>query len=209
MPAELQPQEPIIWAILKAMGVEVMGAAGFEAEDVIASRLPKIRGKVEIVTGDRDLFSLVRDPDVTVLYTQKGIGNLLIVDETEIERRYGIPGRSYGDYAVLRGDPSDGLPGVPGVGEKTAAQLVRRFKDLDGIVASGKLGDEANAYIQRARRVGVPVGIAPVPKPNGVRPATPRDPQALAKLGETYGVGSSIHRLGRALAGPRAAVRTP
>jgi len=207
MPAELQPQEPIIWAILKAMGVEVMGAAGFEAEDVIASLLPKLSGKVEIVTGDRDLFSLVRDPDVTVLYTQKGIGNLLIVDETEIERRYGIPGRSYGDYAVLRGDPSDGLPGVPGVGEKTAAQLVRRFKDLDGIVASGKLGDEANAYIQRARRVGVPVSIAPLPKPKGTRPGTPANPEALAKLSETYGVGSSIDRLVRALAGPQATVR--
>ena len=207
MPAELQPQEPIIWAILNAVGVEVRGAAGFEAEDVIASLLPKISGKVEIVTGDRDLFSLVRDPEVTVLYTQKGIGNLLVVDEAEVERRYGIPGRSYGDYAVLRGDPSDGLPGVPGVGEKTAAQLVRRFKDLDGIIASGKLGDEANAYIQRARRVGVPVSIAPVPKPKGTRPASPTDPQALAKLGETYGVGSSIDRLVRALAGPTAGIR--
>lgn len=209
MPAELQPQEPIIRAVLHAMGVEVIGATGFEAEDVIASLLPKISGKVEIVTGDRDLFSLVHDPDVTVLYTQKGIGNLLVVDEAEIERRYGIPGRSYGDYAVLRGDPSDGLPGVPGVGEKTAAQLVRRYKDLDGIIASGKLGDVANAYIGRARRVGVPVAIAPVAKPRGTRPATPRDPQALAKLGETYGIASSIDRLSRALAGRPAAVSTP
>ena len=208
MPPDLAPQEPIIHAVLRAIGVEVMGAEGFEAEDVIASLLPKISGKVEIVTGDRDLFSLVRDPDVTVLYTQKGIGNLLVVDEAEIERRYGIPGRSYGDYAVLRGDPSDGLPGVPGVGEKTAAQLVRRYKDLDGIIASGKLGDVANAYIERARRVGVPVGIAPVAKPKGTRPATPRDPQALERLGETYGIGSSIDRLSRALAGPPAPMRS-
>ena len=207
MPPELEPQEPIIHAVLKAMGVEVMGAAGFEAEDVIASVLPKITGRVEIVTGDRDLFSLVRDPDVVVLYTQQGIGRLLLVDEAEIERRYGIPGRSYGDFAVLRGDPSDGLPGVPGVGEKTAAQLVRRHKDLDGIIASGRLGDAANAYIQQARRVGVPVGIAPVQKPKGTRPATARDPNALAKLAEIYGIGSSIDRLSRALAGPPAAVR--
>jgi 5'-3' exonuclease len=208
MPADLEPQEPIIRAVLGAIGVEVVGAEGFEAEDVIASLLPKISGKVEIVTGDRDLFSLVRDPDVTVLYTQKGIGNLLVVDEAELERRYGIPGRSYGDYAVLRGDPSDGLPGVPGVGEKTAAQLVRRFKDLDGIIASGKLGDAANAYVERARRVGVPVSVAPVQKPKGSRPATARDPAALAKLAETYGIASSIDRLSRALAGPPAAVRT-
>src|SRR5256712_10433830 len=170
MPAELQPQEPIIWAILNAVGVEVRGAAGVEAEDVSAALLPKISGKVGVVTGDRDLFSLVRDPEGTVLYTQKGIGNMLVVDEAEVERRYGIPGRSYGDYAVLRGHPSDGVPGVPGVGEKTAAQLVRRVKDLDGSIACGKLGDAANAYLQRARRVGVPVSIAPVPTPKGTRP---------------------------------------
>ncbi len=209
MPAELEPQEPIILAVLAAIGVEVIGADGFEAEDVIASLLPKITGSVEIVTGDRDLFALVRDPDVHVLYTQQGIGRLLVVDEAEVERRYGIPGRSYGDFAVLRGDPSDGLPGVTGVGEKTAAQLVRRFKDLDGIVASGKLGEAANAYIQRARRVGVPVSFALVPTPKGTRPATARDPAALAKLDKTYGIGSVTERLLRALAGPRAAVRTP
>jgi 5'-3' exonuclease len=207
MPPELAPQEPIIHAVLRAIGVEVIGAKGFEAEDVIASLLPKISGKVEIVTGDRDLFSLVRDPDVCVLYTQRGIGNLQVVDEAEIERRYGIPGRSYGDYAVLRGDPSDGLPGVPGVGEKTAAQLVRRFKDLDGIIASGRLGDAANTYIEKARRVGVPVAIAPVSKPNATLPAKPRDPQVLAKLSETYGIGASIDRLVRALTGPPAAIR--
>jgi 5'-3' exonuclease len=207
MPPELEPQEPIIRAVLKAIGVEVIGAAGFEAEDVIASLLPKISGKVEIVTGDRDLFALVRDPDVCVLYTQQGIGRLLVVDEAEVERRYGIPGRSYGDFAVLRGDPSDGLPGVPGVGEKTAAQLVRRYKDLDGIVASGRLGDAANAYIQQARRVGVPVGIAPVNTPEGTRPLRPMDAPALARLDETYGIAASTERLVRALAGPPATVR--
>jgi len=209
MPAELEPQEPIILAVLAAIGVEVIGAEGFEAEDVIASLLPKITGSVEIVTGDRDLFALVRDPDVRVLYTQQGIGRLLVVDEAEVERRYGIPGRSYGDFAVLRGDPSDGLPGVTGVGEKTAAQLVRRFKDLDGIVASGKLGDAANEYLQRARRVGVPVSVAPVPVPKGTRPTKAADPAALARLDKTYGIGNVTERLLRALAGPPAAVRTP
>ena len=207
MPPELQPQEPIIRQVLDAIGVEVIGAEGFEAEDVIASLLPKITGKVEIVTGDRDLFSLVCDPDVCVLYTQQGIGRLLTVDEAEVERRYEIPGRSYGDFAVLRGDPSDGLPGVPGVGEKTAAQLIRRYKDLDGIIASGKLDESANAYIQRARRVGVPVSIAPVPRPKGTRPAAPRNPQALAKLSETYGIAGSTDRLVRALAGSPATIR--
>jgi len=111
------------------------------------------------------------------------------------------------DLLALMGDSVDNVPGVPGVGEKTAAQLVRRHKDLDGIIASGRLGDAANAYIQQARRVGVPVGIAPVQKPKGTRPATARDPNALAKLAEIYGIGSSIDRLSRALAGPPAAVR--
>jgi 5'-3' exonuclease len=207
MPDELAPQEPIIIAVLEAIGVEVVGADGFEAEDVIASLLPKVSGRVEIVSGDRDLFSLVRDPDVCVLYTQQGIGRLLMVDEAEVERRYGIPGRSYGDYAVLRGDPSDGLPGVPGVGEKTAAQLVRRFKDLDGIVASGRLSETAIAYIQKARRVGVPVAIAPVTTPRGTRPTAAHDPQALAALNEKYGIGGSTDRLLKALAGPTAALR--
>lgn len=207
MPDELAPQEPIIIAVLEAIGVDVVGAEGFEAEDVIASLLPKISGHVEIVSGDRDLFSLVRDPDVVVLYTQQGIGRLLLVDEAEVERRYGIPGRSYGDYAVLRGDPSDGLPGVPGVGEKTAAQLVRRYKDLDGIVASGRMSETAIAYIQKARRVGVPVGIAPVKTPRGPRPATANDPKALAALNEKYGIGGSTERLLKALAGPTALVR--
>jgi len=204
MPAELEPQEPIIREVLAAIGVEVIGAEGFEAEDVIASLLPKIRGKVEIVTGDRDLFALVHDPDVCVLYTQQGIGRLLVVDEAEVERRYGIPGRSYGDFAVLRGDPSDGLPGVPGVGEKTAAQLVRRYKNLDGIIASGRLGEAGNAYVQQARRVGVPVSIAPVDTPKGTRPATGRDPQRLAALSKTYGISAPAERLVRALAGPAA-----
>ncbi len=200
MPPELEPQEPIIREVLAAIGVQVVGAAGFEAEDVIASLLPLVSGKVEIVTGDRDLFALVRDPDVTVLYTQQGIGKLLVVDEAEIEKRYAIPGRSYGDFAVLRGDPSDGLPGVPGVGEKTAAQLVRRFKDLDGVIASGRLSATANAYIQKARRVGVPVATAPVKKPTAIRPVEARDPKALAVLNETYGIKGSTDRLLEALA---------
>jgi 5'-3' exonuclease len=207
MPAELEPQEPIIKAVLAAIGVEVMGAAGFEAEDVIASLLPLVSGKVEIVTGDRDLFALVRDPDVTVLYTQQGIGKLLVVNEAEIEKRYGIPGRSYGDFAVLRGDPSDGLPGVPGVGEKTAAQLVRRYRDLDGIIASGRVSPAAIAYIQQARQVGVPVGVAPVKKPAPSLPFQARDLEALASLNETYGIKGSTDRLLAALARGASAAR--
>jgi 5'-3' exonuclease len=199
MPAGLEPQVPVIENVLKAIGIDVVGADGFEAEDVIASLLPQLSGKVEIVTGDRDLFALVRDPDVSVLYTQQGIGKLVVIDEAEIERRYGIPGRSYGDFAVLRGDPSDGLPGVPGVGEKTAAQLVRRFRTLTGVMESGRLGDAANAYIDRARQVGVPVATAPVRVPAGLPPTKVANPQALQGLKQEFAIDSPVERLVQAL----------
>ena len=201
MPAELRPQEPVILAVLKAIGVQAIGAAGYEAEDVIASLLPRLQGTVEIATGDRDLFALVRDTDVRVLYTQQGIGRLLIVDEAEVERRYGIPGRRYGEFAVLRGDPSDGLPGVPGVGEKTAAQLIRRYGDLDSLLKSGRLGPDAASYVERARQVAMPVATAAVPVPHSRRPPVPADPQAQARLDERYGIAGSTGRLVQALHG--------
>src|SRR5260370_2832526 len=118
------PQEPTSHAVLGAIGVEVMGAEGFEAEDVIASLLPKVTGSVEIVTGDRDLFALVRDPDVRVLYTQQGIGRLLVVDEAEVERRYGSPRRASGDFACLPSVPSVRLPGVSSVARNQHPTLV-------------------------------------------------------------------------------------
>jgi 5'-3' exonuclease len=201
MPAELAPQEPVILAVLEAIGVQAIGADGYEAEDVIASLLPGLRGTVEIATGDRDLFALVRDPDVRVLYTQQGIGRLAIVDEAEVERRYGVPGRRYGEFAVLRGDPSDGLPGVPGVGEKTAAQLIRRYGDLDSLLQSGRLGPDAARYVERARRVAMPVATAEVPAPHSRRPPVPADPQGLARLDQRYGIAGSTARLVQALGG--------
>jgi len=201
IPLELIPQVTIIEGVLEAIGVDTMGAEGFEAEDVIASLLSKVRGTVEIVTGDRDLFALVRDPEVRVLYTQQGIGKIQVVDEAEIERRYAIPGRAYGEFAVLRGDPSDGLPGVSGIGEKTAAQLLRRYGNLDGLIASGRLDANAIAYVARARRAGVPVDRAPVPSPRGELAAIPADPKRLEQLTEQYGIASPVEHLLRALRG--------
>jgi 5'-3' exonuclease len=201
IPLELIPQVTIIERVLAAIGVETVGVDGFEAEDVIASLLPKLSGTVEIVTGDRDLFALVRDPDVRVLYTQQGIGKIQVVDEAEIERRYGIPGRAYGDFAVLRGDPSDGLPGVSGIGEKTAAQLLRRYGSLDGLIASGRLDANAVAYVSKARQAGVPVDRAPVPTPRGELTAVPADQGGLDRLTEEYGIAAPVERLVRALRG--------
>ena len=203
MPAELEPQEPIIREVLAAIGVEVIGAEGFEAEDVIASLLPKIRGKVEIVTGDRDLFALVHDPDVCVLYTQQGIGRLLVVDEAEVERRYGIPGRSYGDFAVLRGDPSDGLPGVPGIGAKGAAKLLTEHGSLDGVLAAtasltprlrASL-EESAGYIEAMREV-VPVRRHVDCR---VTQAGTPDLERLRVLGERHAIDGPVTRMLAAL----------
>src|SRR5262249_38592924 len=126
-PDPLAPQEGVGREGLSAPGIAVVGARGFEGWDVVATPPAPAPPPVEIASGDRDLFALVRDPDVKVLYPLRGVSTLLEVDEAEIVRRYGIPGRTYGDFALLRGDPSDGLPGVPGIGEKTAAALIARY----------------------------------------------------------------------------------
>src|SRR5690606_11471878 len=127
------PQEAVGREVLRALGFAVVGAEGFEAEDVIATIAARCAEPVAIVSGDRDLFALVRDPDRWVLYPQTGVSKLVVVDEAEVTRRYGIPGRAYGVFALLRGDPSDGLPGVKGIGEKTAAKLVAQYGSLDAI----------------------------------------------------------------------------
>ncbi|MFY9586552.1 MAG: 5'-3' exonuclease [Actinomycetota bacterium] len=158
---EVDRQTDLIVRVLKLARVAVVGSARCEAEDIIATLLPQIRGPVSIVSGDRDLFQLVRDPDVVVLYPKRGVSEMLRVNETEIRTKYGIPGRAYADYAVLRGDPSDGLPGVPGVGEKSAAQLISKYGSLEAVVAaaegarSGPLYKVALAaeYVVRAAKV--------------------------------------------------------
>ncbi len=135
VPDELGPQVPVIVDVLAAAGLSRVGAPGYEADDVIGTLATRARGPVDIVTGDRDLFQLVDDArGVRVLYTARGgIGDLDLVDEAAVAAKYGVPGRAYADFAVLRGDPSDGLPGVKGVGEKTAAALITAFGSLAGI----------------------------------------------------------------------------
>src|SRR5262249_22419635 len=136
VPPGLVPQVPVILEVLAALGLAAVGAPGFEADDVIGTLADADSGPVEVVSGDRDLFQVVRDDrPVRVLYTGRGVSKLEVVDEAWLSAKYSLPsgagaaqtaGRAYADFAVLRGDPSDGLPGVPGVGEKTAAALVAR-----------------------------------------------------------------------------------
>jgi 5'-3' exonuclease len=195
IPPELEPQMPIIHEVLDAVGVDFVGVPDYEAEDVIATWTARAAGSsVDIVSGDRDLFALVRDPHVRVLYPEKR--GLTSVDEAEVTRRYGVPGHLYADFAILRGDPSDGLPGLAGVGDKKAADLVIRYGGLDGLLASGRLSDADRDYVDRARRVVPPVADLPVELPPGRRPADRERAEALATR---YGLRSPLERLLKAL----------
>lgn len=209
-PDPIEPQEACGREVLEALGIAVVGAAGFEAEDVIATLAARAREPVEIVSGDRDLFALVRDPDVRVLYPLTGVSKMLEVDEAEIHRRYGIPGRGYGDYALLRGDPSDGLPGVPGIGEKTAARLIAEHGSLAAVLESSRLPaavaarlSAAAAYLSAARQVVLPVTDVPLPALDIDLPAAPADPQTLTRLAQRHNLATPIERLRVALAKAR------
>jgi 5'-3' exonuclease len=202
VPPGLIPQFPVIHEVLAAVGVDFVGVPDYEAEDVIATWTERAAGStVEIVSGDRDLFALVRDPKVRVLYPEKG--GLSVVDEAEVERRYGVPGPLYADFAVLRGDPSDGLAGMAGVGPKKAAELVRKYGGIRGLVESGRVSDSVRDYLERAYRVVAPVTDVPVELPAGCRPTYPVDPQRSQELAERNGLVSSVGRLVTALRLPR------
>jgi 5'-3' exonuclease len=155
-----RPQEPealthqfdALQEILGLIGMRIVLARGWEAEDAIGTLVAqRRRQRFDIVTGDRDLIQLVRDPAVRVLFTRRGVSNLEVLDEAAVEAKHGVPPKRYVDMAVLRGDPSDGLPGIPGVGQKTAVELVKAYPTLDALV------DDALAE----RRTGKPLRRSP------------------------------------------------
>jgi 5'-3' exonuclease len=205
-PDPVEPQIPMIVEVLDAVGVSTASAEGFEAEDAIAALAKIADGPVEVVTGDRDLFALVRDPKVRVLYTLRGVSDLANVDQAWIHEKYRIPGDRYMDYAILRGDPSDGLPGVAGIGEKTASELLRKYGSLDGILAANDLSPTIRSKLHRAadyligaRRVVAMAEDCPVVGGTGELPATPRDPAALKEVTERYGLVAAAERVVAAL----------
>jgi 5'-3' exonuclease len=217
-PEDLGPQVPVLVDVLAAAGIARVGAPGFEADDVIGTLATRARGPVDVVTGDRDLFQLVDDDrGIRVLYTARGIADIESIDEAAVTARYGIPGRAYADFAVLRGDPSDGLPGVAGVGEKTAAALVREFGDLAGIRAAAartavprppltaavlKKLRAAGDYLDAAPAVVAVARTIDLPPVDGALPRRPADPAALGTLAERHGLQSPLGRLGAALGWP-------
>lgn len=211
VPDLLEPQVPILLATLQAIGLAVAGADGFEADDVIATLAAQATEPVEVVTGDRDLLALATDR-VTVLYTGRGIARLEQLGPADIKHKYGVEPARYADLAVLRGDPSDGLPGVPGIGAKTAAVLVQRFGPVEAVVAAARTSDvgfpprsaaavrAAADYLVKAAavvrgRVDAPVRPIGRERLDPTLPSSPAEPEALIELVDRHGLASSVNRL--------------
>jgi 5'-3' exonuclease len=207
VPPALVVQIPLITQVLEAAGVAIAEHAGYEADDIIATLAVRSTTPVDVVTGDRDLFQLVNDERrVRVLYTQRGLARLEAVDEATVAKKYDIPARAYADFAVLRGDPSDGLPGVQGIGEKTAASLIRAFGSLEALKTALDLGhggfppgtrkklEAARGYLDVAPAVVRTATDVPLPDVDGTLPARPPDPELLAEIGAALALGSSLTR---------------
>ncbi|HEX2894411.1 MAG TPA: 5'-3' exonuclease [Marmoricola sp.] len=208
VPDPLEAQVPVIVEVLEAFGIAIVGADGYEADDVIGTLATGAGMPVEIVTGDRDLFQLVDDSaEVRVLYTARGVGKHERVTEQVVRDKYAVEAHQYADFAILRGDTSDGLPGVAGVGEKTAATLLGRFGsvaelrraalDPDADLAPGprrKLLDAAD-YLEVAPKVVAVARDLDLGYADLRLPRTPTDPEALTALAERWALSSPIARL--------------
>lgn len=165
VPDALTAQVPVIREVLDALGVPIVGAADHEADDVIGTLAHRSRVPVDVVTGDRDLFQVVSDSrGVRVIYTGRGMSHLEVLTDSALHAKYGILPRQYADFAVMRGDPSDGLPGVAGVGEKTAVALLGEWGDLDGIIAAANDDTSAMSATIRTRILAATDYLAVAPR---------------------------------------------
>ncbi len=208
-PDGLAPQVPLIREALGLLGIPVVGAADAEADDVLGTYAVSWDGPVDVVTGDRDLFQLVDDAKpVRVLYTARGVRQHDVVDEAWVRAKYGVEASQYVDYAVMRGDASDGLPGVAGIGEKTAATLLATYPDVHAIAVAAHEGAgelkprvrqsvlDSLAYITAAVDV---VTVKP-DLPNLPVPAmAPPDLDGFAAFAQTWNLGGSAQRVLTAL----------
>jgi 5'-3' exonuclease len=221
VPDTLAPQVPVILEVLAAVGLATAGAEGHEADDVIGTLCAAEKADpVAVVSGDRDLMQVVRDAPtpVRLIYVGRRLAKAETLGPPEVAAKYGVPaaraGAAYAEMAMLRGDPSDGLPGVPGIGAKTAATLVGRFATWDELRAAvadrtdarlsppvrSKLAAAAPylAVVEPVVRVAVDAPVR-VNGPDAV-PATPADPERLAELAERWALGGTVERLVAALA---------
>ncbi len=209
-PPGLAPQVDFVLEVLEALGVPAVGAEGHEADDVIGTLATRATGAVDVVSGDRDMFQLVRDDGpVRVLYAAEKMRPYGVAD---VAAKYQIPGTAYAEYAVLRGDPSDGLPGVRGVGDKTAAALVARFGSVEGILAALDAGEQdgfpagararltaARDYLAVAPAVTRVVRDLPLPQVDDALPRSPRDAGRLLVLSDRWGLEGPLERFLQAL----------
>ena len=215
-PEDLTPQVPLIVDALQALGIARIGSDGYEADDVIGTLTHRARGRqsVDVVTGDRDLFQLVDDDArVRVLYTARGgVRDPDVVTQAFLQSKYCVPtGQAYADMATLRGDASDGLPGVAGIGEKTAATLINRYGDLAGLRRALAEGDPqikgaqrkrleaASAYLDVAPTVVQVALNAPFPDFDASLPRRVGDLTMLSSLASGYGLTTPINRVLNAL----------
>ncbi len=213
VPDPLQVQVPVIREVLAAFGIPVVGAPGYEADDVIGTLATGAGMPVDIVTGDRDLFQLVDDGlEVRVLYTARGVGKHEKVTEHTVVEKYAVLPQQYADFATLRGDSSDGLPGVAGVGDKTAASLLLTYGDLAGIRAAAEDPDSdlgpgprgkiraAADYLEVAPTVVAVARDIDLGERDHALPSEPADTAALEELAERWGLSSPVERLTQVLA---------
>ena len=218
VPDELSPQVPVIAEALAAIGIPRIGAAGYEADDVIGTLAMAHRGQmpVDVVTGDRDLFQLVDDASGTrVIYTARGgVRDPDVVTQTFLADKYAVAsGDAYADMAALRGDTSDGLPGVKGIGDKTAAALIADFGSLAGVREAVASGDPrikgarranleaASDYLDVAPLVVRVAHDVPIPDVDLRLPPDIADPAAMSRLAVDHGLTSPFDRIATALRG--------
>jgi 5'-3' exonuclease len=211
-PETLTPQIPILLDLIDAFGIPMVGVDDYEADDVMATFATQEKGPIRVVTGDRDLFQLVDDKkDVKVVYLAKGITNHDLVDSKWVAQKYGIPGDRYALFAMFRGDPSDGLPGVKGIGEKGSALIANTFKSVDEALQGARDGHQAltpalakkiiegESYLKIAPTlVNVARDVA-LPKMSVELPSKPSDLSRIYQMKEEYGLGASVDRLIAAL----------
>jgi len=211
-PETLTPQIPILLDLLDAFGFPMLGVDDYEADDVMATFAVKEKGPIRIVTGDRDLFQLVDDKrDVKVVYLAKGVSQHDLVDIKWVSEKYGIPGDRYALFAMFRGDPSDGLPGVRGIGEKGAALIANNFASVDEALAAAHTNHEiltkslakkiidGTEYLKIAPTLVNCARDVAIPKMDISKPKKPEDLSHIYQMKDEYGLGASVDRLISAL----------